>query len=103
MADSALLVGCAWSMQALYGPRSRLGVRSPFHRCAGTGLMPRTKSKNDDPYSRGLALAREGRHADAIPCFEAALLQHPQDARVYFALGNTADAIGHHEAAENFF
>jgi tetratricopeptide (TPR) repeat protein len=65
--------------------------------------MPRTKSKNDDPYSRGLALAREGRHADAIPCFEAALLQHPQDARVYFALGNTADAIGHHEAAENFF
>jgi tetratricopeptide (TPR) repeat protein len=65
--------------------------------------MRPAKAKNDDPYARGLALAREGRHADAIPCFEAALKQHPEDARVYFALGNTAEAIGHHEAAENFF
>lgn len=65
--------------------------------------MPSTKADKGDPYQRGLQLAREGHHADAIPCFEAALRRRPEDARVYFALGNTAEAIGHHQAAENFF
>lgn len=65
--------------------------------------MQSAKANARDPYLRGLAFAHEGRHADAIPCFEAALVKRPEDARVYFALGNTAEAIGHFQAAERFF
>ena len=61
------------------------------------------KAQNDDVYERGLALARAGHHAEAIGCFETALLSRPGDMRVLFALGNTAAAIGHADAAENFF
>jgi tetratricopeptide (TPR) repeat protein len=57
----------------------------------------------DDSYGLGLQLAREGRHAEAIRNFEAALRESPEDSRVLFALGNTAVALGHPVAAENFF
>jgi tetratricopeptide (TPR) repeat protein len=56
-----------------------------------------------DPYRHGLALAESGRHAEAIDAFERALSARPDDARVLFALGRTADAIGHRGAAESFF
>ncbi|HXJ00090.1 MAG TPA: tetratricopeptide repeat protein [Micropepsaceae bacterium] len=57
----------------------------------------------DDAYKRGLKLAHEGRHAEAIEAFERALARRPNDARVLFALGNTAEAVGHRDAAETFF
>src|SRR5882672_10596370 len=56
-----------------------------------------------DFYATGLAAAEEGRHADAIAAYERALEQAPGDERVLFALGNTAAALGHAEAAEAFF
>jgi tetratricopeptide (TPR) repeat protein len=56
-----------------------------------------------DPYRQGLALAELGRHAEAIEHFERALTARPDDAHVLFALGRTADAIGHGGAAEAFF
>jgi tetratricopeptide (TPR) repeat protein len=57
----------------------------------------------NDPYEAGLALAARGRHGDALSRFEEALQKRPNDGRVLFALGNTARAIGHGAAAENFF
>jgi tetratricopeptide (TPR) repeat protein len=57
----------------------------------------------DDAYRAGLKLAQEGRHAEAIVLFERALARRPDDVRVLFALGNTAEAVGHADAAENFF
>jgi tetratricopeptide (TPR) repeat protein len=56
-----------------------------------------------DPYEQGLQLADLGRHVEAIEQFERALTLRPNDARVLFALGRTADAIGHGGAAESFF
>ena len=56
-----------------------------------------------DPYQAGLKLSREGRHAQAIACFETALAARPDDARVLFALGNTARALGMPAPAEEFF
>ena len=61
------------------------------------------KRQNVDSYAAGLTASGEGRHADAIACFERALRDSPDDPRVLFALGNTAAAIGHAGAAENFF
>ena len=56
-----------------------------------------------DPYRQGLQLVDRGRHAEAIVEFERALSVRPNDTRVLFALGRTADAIGHGGAAESFF
>src|SRR5262245_15780119 len=56
-----------------------------------------------DPYAQGLALVEQGRHAAAMEHFQSALELRPNDARVLFALGRTADAIGHGQAAETFF
>jgi tetratricopeptide (TPR) repeat protein len=61
------------------------------------------KQQSADFYAAGLTASGEGRHADAIGCFEHALREAPDDVRVLFALGNTAAAIGHAGAAENFF
>src|SRR3981081_3560897 len=66
-------------------------------------MGPGDKQQNGDFYGAGLAAADAGRHTDAIACFERALRETPDDARVLFALGNTAAAIGHAGAAENFF
>jgi tetratricopeptide (TPR) repeat protein len=56
-----------------------------------------------DPYQHGLALAGLGRHTEAIEQLERALAARPNDAHVLFALGRTAEAIGHPAAAEAFF
>lgn len=56
-----------------------------------------------DPYRTGLKHAAEGRHLEAIEAYQAALAVAPDDARVLFALGNTARALGMSEASEDFF
>jgi len=54
-------------------------------------------------YAQGLVHAAKGRHGEAIAAFEQALAGDPGDAKVLFALGNTARALGMAEAAENFY
>ena len=54
-------------------------------------------------YEQGLRFSAAGRHLEAIGCFEQALAAKPDDARVLFALGNTARDLGLAAAAENFF
>ncbi|HEX3675751.1 MAG TPA: tetratricopeptide repeat protein [Rhizomicrobium sp.] len=56
-----------------------------------------------DPYEQGLKLSGAGRHADAIGCFEQALVRKPDDTRALFALGNTARVLGLARPAEEFF
>jgi tetratricopeptide (TPR) repeat protein len=56
-----------------------------------------------DPYESGLRLSRGGRHVEAIEQFERALGARPDDARVLFALGNTARTLGMAGPAEQFF
>ena len=46
------------------------------------------------PYQTGLKLSQAGRHAEAIVQFEQALAAQPDDTRVLFALGNTAQVLG---------
>jgi len=57
----------------------------------------------DISYDHGLALSRQGKHAEAIECFERALTVDPADTRVLFALGNTARSLGMVRPAEEFF
>ncbi len=45
-------------------------------------------------YAEGLKLSSQGRHVEAIARFEQALAVRPDDARVLFALGNTAHVLG---------
>ncbi|HJS45347.1 MAG TPA: tetratricopeptide repeat protein [Rhizomicrobium sp.] len=54
-------------------------------------------------YAQGLKLSSQGRHAEAIAQFEAALAQSPDDTKVLFALGNTANQLGLAGPAEQFF
>jgi tetratricopeptide (TPR) repeat protein len=54
-------------------------------------------------YQAGLRLSAEGRHAEAIAQYEAALATQPDDPKVLFALGNTAHALGLAVPAEQFF
>jgi Flp pilus assembly protein TadD len=54
-------------------------------------------------YANGLKLSSQGRHAEAIAEFEQALALHPDDAKVLFALGNTASLLGLAGPAEQFF
>ena len=54
-------------------------------------------------YQAGLRLSAAGRHAEAIAQYEAALAVQPDDAKVLFALGNTAHALGLAAPAEQFF
>ncbi len=56
-----------------------------------------------DLYDEGLRLSASGRHAEAIAKFEGALARKPDDARVLFALGNTARTLGMAKPAEAFF
>jgi Flp pilus assembly protein TadD len=55
------------------------------------------------PYEQGLKLSSQGRHLEAIQCFEQALAGKPDDSKVLFALGNTAQALGMASPAETFF
>lgn len=54
-------------------------------------------------YAQGLKLSSEGRHFEAISCFESALAAKPDDTAVLFALGNTAQALGMTAPAAEFF
>ena len=54
-------------------------------------------------YAQGLKLSSQGRHAEAIAQFEAALAHDPDDTKVLFALGNTAGQLGLAGPAEQFF
>jgi len=54
-------------------------------------------------YDEGLRLSAAGRHGEAIERFEHALAERPDDARVLFALANTARALGLARPAEEFF
>jgi Flp pilus assembly protein TadD len=54
-------------------------------------------------YTQGLKLSSQGRHAEAIAQFETALAQTPDDTKVLFALGNTANVLGLAGPAEQFF
>src|SRR6478735_4946496 len=54
-------------------------------------------------YQAGLKLSAAGRHADAIAQYEAALSAQPDDPKVLFALGNTAQILGLAAPAEQFF
>jgi Flp pilus assembly protein TadD len=54
-------------------------------------------------YQAGLRLSAAGRHAEAIAQYEAALAARPDDAKVLFALGNTAQVLGLAAPAEQFF
>jgi tetratricopeptide (TPR) repeat protein len=54
-------------------------------------------------YAEGLKLSSLGRHVEAIARFEQALAVQPDDARVLFALGNTAHVLGLAGPAEQFF
>jgi len=54
-------------------------------------------------YQEGLRLSAKGRHAEAISRFEAALATDPADARVLFALGNSARVLGLPKVAEEFY
>ena len=54
-------------------------------------------------YAQGLKLSSQGRHFEAISCFETALAEKPDDIAVLFALGNTAQALGMAAPAAEFF
>lgn len=54
-------------------------------------------------YQAGLRLSEAGRHAEAIAQYEAALAVQPDDPKVLFALGNTAQILGLAGPAEQFF
>ena len=54
-------------------------------------------------YEHGLRFTRQGRHAEAIDCYQKALAAAPADPHVLFALGNTARALGMAKPAEVFY
>jgi tetratricopeptide (TPR) repeat protein len=54
-------------------------------------------------YAQGVKLSSQGRHAEAIEQFEQALALRPDDPKVLFALGNTANQLGLAGPAEQFF
>lgn len=54
-------------------------------------------------YDQGLTLSRAGRHLEAIERFEAALAVQPDDPKILFALGSTAQALGMPAPAELFY
>jgi tetratricopeptide (TPR) repeat protein len=63
----------------------------------------RAMSSAAQSYSQGLKHASQGRHVQAIACYEQALAADPSDIKVLFALGNTARALGMGDAAQEFF
>ena len=54
-------------------------------------------------YEQGLKLTKQGRHAEAIDCYQQALAASPSDPHVLFALGNTARTLGMAAPAETFY
>ena len=54
-------------------------------------------------YHLGQKLSSQGRHVEAIAQYEQALMARPDDSRVLFALGHTAQLLGLAGPAEQFF
>jgi Flp pilus assembly protein TadD len=54
-------------------------------------------------YQSGLKLSSQGRHVEAIAQYEQALAAKPDDTKVLFALGNTAQVLGMADAAQQFY
>ena len=54
-------------------------------------------------YDLGQKLSSQGRHVEAIVQYEQALMARPDDSRVLFALGHTAQVLGLAGPAEQFF
>ena len=54
-------------------------------------------------YQSGLRLSSQGRHVEAIVQYEQALTAKPDDTKVLFALGNTAQVLGLADAAQQFY
>lgn len=54
-------------------------------------------------YDLGRKLSSQGRHVEAIAQYEQALAARPDDSRVLFALGHTAQMLGLAGPAEQFF
>jgi len=54
-------------------------------------------------YQSGLKLSSQGRHAEAIAQYEQALAARPDDTKVLFALGSTAQVLGMGDAAQAFY
>lgn len=54
-------------------------------------------------YQSGLKLSSQGRHVEAIAQYEQALAARPDDTKVLFALGNTAQVLGLGDAAQAFY
>jgi tetratricopeptide (TPR) repeat protein len=67
------------------------------------GAMNKHAALSSDAYEHGLKLSADGRHVEAIEQYERALGDHPDDARVLFALGNTARVLGLEKPAEEFY
>ncbi len=65
--------------------------------------MNKPAALQPDAYAQGLKLSAQGRHLEATEQFERALGERPDDARVLFALGNTARALGLAQPAEEFY
>jgi tetratricopeptide (TPR) repeat protein len=61
------------------------------------------RAASRDPYELGLSLSAQSRHAAAIGEYERALAKRPDDTRVLFALGNTAQVLGLPKPAEAFY
>src|SRR3954467_2496885 len=61
------------------------------------------KAAHTPLYDNGIRLSSQGRHAEAIAQFEQALALQPDDPKVLFALGNTANLLGLTGVAEQFF
>ena len=54
-------------------------------------------------YQSGLKLSSQGRHTEAIAQYEQALSAKPNDTKVLFALGSTAQVLGMGDAAQAFY
>jgi tetratricopeptide (TPR) repeat protein len=74
-----------------------------MNACNFTAMNAQARIATQDAYARGLKLSAQGRHSEAIACFEQAHLAHPDDSHVLFALGNTARALDMPGPAETFF
>ena len=85
-----------WKSQQSTGENT---LNAALRRPGKTGAMtPAPRA-----YDQGLKLSSQGRHLEAISCFEKALSERPDDVRTLFALGNTARALGLAQPAAEFF
>lgn len=81
------------------GSRPQNTLNAPLRRLGKTDAM----NAAGHAYDQGLKLSSQGRHLEAISCFEKALAERPDDIRTLFALGNTARTLGLAQPAAEFF